>query len=610
MARHLISIFLLLVLLTAIPFGQPSVMVFDFSQNNSTYTWNNNLSKNFEFKRLRCDLNITTNSLLLKRPSKRWQEQLAATFNANYRLGDGFSLAPHISHSRSALQDRIVYTSEVKLAIPVRRLSFADFTPFVANRAIKRVGDEPTGVDRGTGYGIAIVGEPINFLNNNIESMISYEYYDLNRIPFSEFKAGLNGDLTFREADSVGWRLASIENTTRYYARSTIGDSGDSAMVVRQLKVDRRAEGVAKVNMPGDVIARINADISFLSYYYGRTSQVVSLTQANNYTEGRNYEVNFEKNFIKRFRLLFGYKYNWGQQDFRGEVLDQLTKLGEFSFNFVGEITDNDTVSFDGIMGVTSYYGLRSPSQNERDVQTQIYNAKYRHRFSPYFAGEIRGAFSNFHQIYISGLNSANNNENKTYLLQAAFDWLPFTGIKLDQTFEIQANYIMYDYVPNLIDTPNRIFRRGASETRFTFKLRDNLDIVPGYIYRYEDYGKLIYQEDNWQMATGWDRRYHALDLKLGYRPVPKFYLEPQYAWELKREYNHVLATPESPLENDAILREERLYDTKQIAGLKAVWTMGESEYLDFSYSRREWDVRGRNRDISEFVNVSVRYMF
>jgi hypothetical protein len=320
--------------------------------------------------------------------------------------------------------------------------------------------------------------------------------------------------------------------------------------------------------------------------------------------------VNVEKLFFNRVKVGFGYKYGWGKEDYRAQVLDQLTETGELSFNFIVNLSEKDSVFFDGIVGVSSYFGLNTPSQNERDVQTQIYSARMRHVFTSYFTGDLRFAYSDFHQIYINGLKSANNNDNETYLLQASFDWDLTARTKINQVFAIQANYIMYDYVPNLIDTPNRIFRRGSSETRLTFKITDRFDMMPGYIYRYEDYGKLIYAEDNWQMATGWDRRYHNWSLKLNYRPFRNLRLEPEYAWELKKEYNHILEGSSEPQMDDLIVREQRLYDTKQTVGLAAIWELGVNEYLDFSYSRREWDVRGRSRDVSEFVNVSVGYTF
>ena len=219
-------------------------------------------------------------------------------------------------------------------------------------------------------------------------------------------------------------------------------------------------------------------------------------------------------------------------------------------------------------------------------------------------------AFSSFHQIYISGLNSASNNKNDTYLLQSSFAYQPYDRVKISQIFAIQANYIVYDYDPNPLETPNRIFRRGSTDTKLILAVSDRLDFIPGYTYRYEDYGKLIYGEDNWQMATGWDRRYHSLNIEMIYRLNPNLRIEPVYSFELKKEYNHVLDVASLPGEEEKIIREERLYDTKEIAALRVVWSLGPNEFIEFHYSKRNWDVRDRNEDISEFVNISLRYTF
>ena len=174
--------------------------------------------------------------------------------------------------------------------MPVRKFKYVDITPFAANRAIKRLGDDPSGVDKGLGYGIVANAKPLKILGNNIQSVVSYKYYDLSRIPFTEFDAGLSGSMTFRKADTLAWRLHDSESTTRYYSRvrSTTRDT-DSIQIMRQVKVDRRAEYLARIVLPLDIAARLNGDLSFLSYYYSPGSVSGTLGQADNYTEGRNY---------------------------------------------------------------------------------------------------------------------------------------------------------------------------------------------------------------------------------------------------------------------------------------------------------------------------------
>lgn len=607
----IISIWCLFPVVSSAENPNPSVLMFDFSQNNNTYNWTNNYGKHFDFGRLQCDLNINANSMLLKKPYKRWQEQLSAMFSAEYRIFEGFSLAPYINHTRSALQARKVYTSELKLAAPLRKFKYAEFVPFVANRAIKREGQEPSGVDRGMGLGISGSSIPIKVLGNNIQAITSYEYYDLNKIPFSKFDLGFSGYRAFRESDSLSWHVEDIESITRYYDKIKSPQYvEDSILVVRQVKINRRAEGVARIGLPREVVARASGDLSILRYHYNRGGSAASLAQSDNYTKGRNYDIGLEKVILDRVKISTGYKYSWGEEDYRGSVLDQWMEMGEISFNLSSKLSTMDSLFFDGIIGLTSYYGLHGSTQRDRDVRTRIFNFRLKRLFSRYFNSEIRFAFSSFHQIYISGLNSASNNRNDTYLIQSLFGYEPFEKVAVNQIFSIQANYIVYDYDPNPLETPNRIFRRASTETKFMFRVSDRLDLMPGYTYRYEDYGKLIYSDDNWQMATGWDRRYHSLNIELAYRPLDDFLIEPAYTYELKKEYNHVLQGTSSPLEEDRIIREERLYDTKEIAAIRVTWNLGKNEYLDFHYSRRNWDVRDRDEDISEFVNVSVRYIF
>ena len=589
----------------------PSLLVFDYSQNNNTYTWQNSYHKLFDFDRLKCDLNLNTNSILLKKPYRRWQENLGAEFRADYTIMNGIRLEPFMSHTRSALENRIVYTSELRLAMPVDRISHIEVTPFVADRAIKRIGESPAGVDEGLGYGVEVQSQPLRILKNDVRSVVSYAYYGLNRIPFSEFSSGLQSVMPFGSADTLTWRVYNNENTTRYF----IGGSQSAFpfgqdQIARQVKVDRGAAYTARCDLPAQIKASLDGDINFLSYYYRPGAQLLSAAQSDNYTQGRNYKIEVSREISPGLKLMGGYRYRWGKEDYRGNILDQWYELGELSFRAEALVFEADSVAFDGIAGVTSYYGLHGNSISDRDLETQIYNFRYLHVFNPEFSGELKIGYSNFHQIYTRSINSASNNQNETYLLGTVFSWRLAPRLVSNQEFGIQANYIIYDYVPKPIDTPSRIFRRGYSRTAVEWQITDRFMIAPAYVYRYEDYGKLIWSEDNWQQATGWDRRYHSLDLKLGYKPFKDIYIEQEYSRELKKEYNHVIADVSMPVEGNEIVREERLHDYKNIAGVVLTWYFSQTEFLQLNYSRREWAVRGRDTDITEFINVSVRYKF
>jgi hypothetical protein len=75
----------------------PPGLNFNYSQNNNTYVWENSYNKIINIGEYYSELNLNTESTLMKKPYKRWQETLAADYRGNYKLKDGLSLVPFIT---------------------------------------------------------------------------------------------------------------------------------------------------------------------------------------------------------------------------------------------------------------------------------------------------------------------------------------------------------------------------------------------------------------------------------------------------------------------------------------------------------------------------------
>jgi hypothetical protein len=608
MAKHavtpLIAIILIIYLQRPGYAINPPGMIFNYSQNNNTYVWENSYQRYFNLGRFTSELNLNTNSTLIKKPFKRWQENLDATFSAKYKLLDGLAISPYIGQTRNALQSRVVYTSDLKLSIPLTRLKYLDITPFVGDKSLRRVGEGSERTDSGLGFGLASNSRGLAFRSFPVEAAISYESYSLNRIPYSKFNASLGGLYLWDNSDSLKWGLYDNESSKKYYSNSDQIDS-----VVSQVKVERSADYLTKVSITNTLTTKITANISRSNYYYNPKSAKSPISEFDNYTESETYNIQLEKNLFKRIKLTGGYRWYSDKQDFRGDTLDLWSELGELSFKAAVSIGNADTAAFDCFAGVTSYYNLHGRAI-ERDLRTEIFNSRYKHIFNRFFWGELKGVFSNFHQIYISSVYSASNNRNETYLLGSTFGWLLANDLNLTQVFEIQANYIAYDYDRQTVNTRNRIFRRESMATKIEWRLNHRLTLTPAYMYRYEDYGKLFWVENNWQQATGWDRRYHRIDMKIGYRIFGKLYFEPTYAWELKREFDHSYVGTDSTAAKGKIVRQLKSRDLRQTTALAINWGFNDAEFISASYNRRIWKVTGRKKDINEFINVSVRYIF
>lgn len=576
----------------------PLGLNFNYSQNNNTYVWENSYRRAINFGKYTSELNLNTESTLMKKPYKRWQENLIANYQGNYKLNEGLSIAPYISQTRNSLQKRVVYTSEAKISSPYKGLRYLEISPFIGNKSLIRKGEGTNRTNWGFGYGAKATSNLLEIYGNALTAAVSYEAYDLQQIPYSDFRAELGGLKQFGYSDSLKWSVYDWETSKKYY--SGIGSSDN---IMRQVKVERAADYLTRITLPANYIARLNASFLRTSYYYNPLTTQSSISEYNNYTQSETYTVQIEKTFIDRIKLVSGYRWYTDKQDFRGSLLDLWSELGELSLKAAVSLTSSDTIYGDCIVGVTSYYGLHGPAANERDMQTQIYTGRYRHIFNRYFWGEIKGVFSNFHQIYIRSVNSASNNQNKTYLVNSTFGWKIFDNLDLNQSYEIQANYISYDFDRQTINTRNQIFRRGTSNSRLEWRLCRNFTFIPGYMYRYEDYGKLYWKENNWQQATGWDRRYHRIELKADYRFLRVFYLEPNHIWELRKEYNHSYV-------DGSVVRQRKNRDLKMTTGLTLTWNLANSGNITISYNRRDWQSSNVANSISEFINVSVRYLF
>lgn len=571
---------------------------FNYSQNNNTFVWENSYRQPINFGKYTSELNLNTESTLMKKPYKRWQENIRANYQGNYVINSGLSLAPFVSQSRNALQDRIVYTSEVKISSPYKSLTYLEISPFIGNKSLQRKGE---GIDRdnwGFGYGAKANSRRIEIYGHPLTATVSYEAYNLQHIPYSDFRAELGGLKQWGYDDSLKWNIYDWETSKKYYSGTGAGDN-----IIRQVKVERAADYLTRITLPGQYIARLNANFLRTSYYYNPLTSKSSVSEYDNYTQSETYTVQIEKAFFERVKLTSGYRWYTDKQDFRGSLLDLWSELGELSLKAAVAIGPNDTITGDCILGVTSYFGLHGPAANERDMQTQIYTGRYKHVFDSYFWGELKGVYSNFHQIYIRSSNSASNNQNETYLVNSTFGWKIFDNLDLNQSYEIQANYISYDFDRQTINTRNQIFRRGTTNTKLEWRLSPTFSFTPGYLYRYEDYGKLYWQENNWQQATGWDRRYHRIDLKALCRFWRVFFLEPSHIWELRKEYNHSYV-------DGSVIRQRKNRDLKMTTGLTLTWNFESSGNIAISYNRRDWQSSNIASSISEFINVSVRYLF
>lgn len=580
-------------------------MRFDFSRNNQTYDWLTTINHSITGPRLQFNAAFNGESNLIKgNTSTRWQENATAGFNSKVSLLNRLSFITTADYTINGLDRRRVRSSGLIAGFSYRPKDYIELEPVIRADRRHRSDFGVAANDQGVGYGFRVGVNPI-LGGVVLNTSLSYDKINLTNIPSEEGNGELSGSTRFFGRDSLSFAVKGMESSKKYYSASSQG-----ASIVRQIKQEREGNFGVTVHLPAALRLQVDSQARLSRYLYRYPIEdAAAAPQRDNYGKGGGYKTALSGH-IKEFALGV-VSYTWGKtsQDYQGINLDQNSESGELAFQGKITLSPRDSLSADAVFGVTSY---KNPSlganRRDRDQKTIIINGRINHLFSRFFMAGISGGASSFHQIYISGAQSANNGTNDTYILTPYSTWAPSEQLRVTQTFEIQANYITFDYDRKKRSTRNRIFRRATARTDLTYIFNSRFTWQQGYTYRYEDYGQLIWDE-GWQQAVSWDRRRNGLETKFIYRPKQFFQITPSFAWEKTSDFTHSveLSSELSDLREFRRLSEEQV---KMLLQIDLVFQWSERRSLRADLSRRIRKFMTRPREINDFVTFSMEYLF
>jgi hypothetical protein len=351
----------------------------------------------------------------------------------------------------------------------------------------------------------------------------------------------------------------------------------------------------------------VDFDFDFLSDGYRYSGEIDPLLPrlTDNSISSQNLNIKMTREFFKRFALSSYYKYLQSDEDYTVDYKDLKMKSAEWGGNLTMKISRSDSLYFTTSVGVTSFYASPLSDQlNDRDLLTFSSWGIYRHIFNPLFSLQVEGGFRNFHQVYISNRLSANNNHNQTYVLSPTFTWKPFLALKIKQNYNIQANYIYYDYEKAKESTKNRLFRRASSGTNINYALTNRVALDGGYTYRYEDYGQLVWKEQ-WVQKPSWERRTHTIGISMEYQPTSHISLSPGYSYQKRKSWDHFANLVS--LKEVRSLSEKFSQSTLSVVGRYHIDVL---DYVMLSAARRVQKSSQGSKEISDYATVSVNRNF
>jgi len=580
-------------------------MSIDFDRDNNTYNWLTSL--NYKVggtdKSIRSYFNGQSN--LIKRGYNRWQENATTGFESNVSLHKRFGLLIDGEYTVNGLDRRRVKTSELTFGMTVKPSRFFQFSPVIRGSIKKRSELEVQLDERGLGYGMR--GEVLrsSVAGIDFDGILSYDRINLSNIPWQEGNGILNARTSLWVLDTVTVVLQGTEASKKYYSLG-----GDSRDITNQIRQERNALFGLKMGLPAQFKLVVDGGAHLSRYLYRQSVSAPEIkTQRDNYGSGENYTATVSGKLLDFIDLSVGYLWSDTREDFIGNELDLETIKGELTFHTSAVPSRRDTISADITFGVTSYSNPNTGATLEnRDQKTILFNGGYSHTFSRYFQLGLSGGVNGFHQIYISGARSANNGKNETYILTPFAVWKPAENLSVRQSFDIQANYITFDFDRGRVSTKNRIFRRATSRTEAAVDVSERLTVIQAYQYRYEDYGLLIW-DDGWQQAVSWDRRRNGLETRLIYKPLNVLRLTPNLTWEKTGDYYRKFE-PGSDLIDPMEIRYLQDEQVKMFFEFEIAFLWDAKRHVTADFSHRVRKFMKRPKENNDYIKVTVEYLF
>ena len=576
----------------------------DFSQDNRTYIWNTGLDCGRKVSQgLSWGFSSSINSTLIKKSifsnnQDRWQEDGKVHLNLDYTLTSRLKIGALFSQDINSLEKRKVTSSEYGITSEYN-ISGVKFVQIIGGKDIDRRLEEGKRRDSGFNHTLEIYHSP--HLVSESVTHISFRQTTsrLSNIPLVERDFSISFSKNFSQEDSLEFFYREGWSRKKFYW----GDLADS-QISTQGRTQRFINLRSVAQAPFDI--RVDFDFDFVSsgYKYSSKPEAYSLGLTDNFSDSQNFLLKINRQFFKKLILASFYKYLETDEDYADDQKDQKMKNAELGGNLQMQISEKDSLNLTTSMGVTSFYASTSARFNDRDILTLFAWVEYLHLFNPLFSLRLEGGFRNFHQIYISDRLSANNNHNQTYLLSPTLIWKPYPNLDLKQNYNIQANYIYYDYEKSIESTKNRLFRRGSSSTSISYRLFPGMSFALGYIYRYEDYGQLIWR-DQWVQKPSWERRTHTFSLSMKYMLAKTWIFSPQYTYEKRKSWDHF--TDVVTLKKSRALRD-KFY--RNMISLSCRYFVDDRNYISLSGACRVQKSRLSSKETTDFASVSVSRIF
>ncbi len=584
-------------------------LLFDFSQDRDTYTWSDSLVWQPEFaggRRLlfsnASNATLVKESLLLDRKD-RWQESYRSRLEWCFRDKSKFNITGLLVNDYRSFEERIVVDNRAGLATvykPTERLMVSNIGSFLMHTR--------------SNYGIQYQAEGYE---HQLEARYDYQVsrasslavgfdQDLKLMPDIS-ASGSRGLLSFSGLGSKDSIRAAIDGA--YQQNKYFTTARSVSLISLQRKSTADATLLLSWRPARQSYLRLASNLDYRQYryeHYGLDNADVSsgLLGLDNSSLQIDYELSARRRVSSRLTFDVQYLFRETDEVYGSLSAEQRVRTGELRCAVRSSPGILDSVWAEAIFSVTGYFSDEiSTFFSDRDRIMRLYALGFMHRLSRCLTLRIDGSYRGYHQTYVSGSLSANNNHNVIYVASPEVVWQPWPWFEISNSFLLHANYTWYDYEKKMDAERNTLFRRARWQSHYRIVVSRRLSIRPSYVYKYEDFGQLFWS-DQWVQRTNWYRRSHLPSLQLNYSPIAAAALDLGVSYEWKKSWEFAIG------EGGAIERRERETFRRTAINIGMNYSPAPRTSITFSYLRRVQKSNVFADDITNQYIVNVRRLF
>jgi hypothetical protein len=177
------------------------------------------------------------------------------------------------------------------------------------------------------------------------------------------------------------------------------------------------------------------------------------------------------------------------------EELDNSTRRTTLNGFLGASLSRNDFFSLNGSMSILHYDTPDTLNTDDRDELFFIVSGKESHRFSEELEASLTLEATLTHLVYLYSDKSANNNWNRIFRLSPSLAFTPYRNFTSVNTFEVLANYTVYDFETIIPNVQSYSYRQFAFLDSTLYDMTNHFGLDLFFNLRLYERGELQWQQ-------------------------------------------------------------------------------------------------------------------